>query len=157
MNSSKHTSKFILSIINIITLCIIIAAVSVFFINNNRWIGVVLIILGVLCLFSLLPFKIKLRSVQPDIVFGMIDNGILAILAIFGGHFAGITGAILGGIIGNVITDGVAGIFEGYFAERLRNQLISEERTMLKSGVGKMVGCLFGAGIVMIIARILNL
>ncbi len=156
MTKPKRTSKFILSIINIITLCIIIAAASIFFINNNRWVGMALIALGILCLLSLLPFKIKLQSVQPDIVFGMMDNGILAILAIFGGHFAGITGAILGGIVGNVITDGVAGIFEGYFAERLRTQLISEERTMLKSAVGKMAGCLFGAGIIMIIAQIFN-
>ena len=148
--------KFILSILNIITLCVIIAAVSVFFVNNARWIGIILIILAVLCVLSLLPFKIKLRSIQPDIVFGLIDNGILAILAIFGGHFAGVTGAILGGVVGNAITDGIAGIFEGYSAEKLRLQLVSEERTMLKSAVGKMAGCLFGAGIILVIANLLN-
>lgn len=148
--------KFILSIMNIITLCVVIAAVSVFFVNNARWVGIVLIILSVLCLLSLLPFKIKLKSVQPDIVFGIIDNGILAILAIFGGHFAGVAGAILGGVVGNAITDGIAGIFEGYYAEKLRIQLIPEERTMLKSSIGKMAGCLFGAGIIMVIANFLN-
>lgn len=149
--------KFILSIINILTLCIIIAAVSVFFVSNARWVGIVLIILAILCILSLLPFKIKLRSVQPDIVFGVIDNGILAILAIFGGHFAGVAGAVLGGVVGNAITDGIAGIFEGYSAEKLRIQLVPEERTMLKSAVGKMAGCLFGAGTIMIIANFLNL
>ncbi|MEK7213411.1 MAG: hypothetical protein AAB678_03180 [Patescibacteria group bacterium] len=148
--------KFILSVLNIVTLCIIIAAISVFFVNNARWIGIVLIFLAILCLLSLVPFKIKLRSVQPDIVFGLIDNGILAILAIFGGHFAGITGAILGGVVGNAITDGIAGIFEGYSAEKLRIQLVPEERTMLKSAIGKMAGCLFGAGIVLVIANLLN-
>lgn len=148
--------KFILAMLNIVTLCIIIAAVSVFFVNNARWMGVILIILAILCVLSLLPFKIKLRSIQPDIVFGLIDNGILAILAIFGGHFAGVTGAILGGVVGNAITDGIAGIFEGYSAEKLRLQLVSEERTMLKSAVGKMAGCLFGAGIVLEIANLLN-
>ncbi len=148
--------KFILSVLNIVTLCIIIAAVSVFFINNARWIGIVLIFLAILCVLSLIPFKIKLKSIQPDIVFGLIDNGVLAILAIFGGHFAGITGAILGGVVGNAITDGIAGIFEGYSAEKLRSQLVSEERTMLKSAVGKMAGCLFGAGIVLVIANLLN-
>jgi len=148
--------KFILSILNILTLCVVIAAVSVFFVNNARWIGFILIILALLCIISLIPFKIKLRSIQPDIVFGLIDNGILAVLAIFGGHFAGVAGAILGGVVGNAITDGIAGIFEGYSAEKLRLQLIPEERTMLKSAVGKMAGCLFGAGVVLVIANLLN-
>src|SRR3989338_1084163 len=148
--------KFILSTLNIITLCIIIATISVFFVNNTRWIGIVLIILAIFCVLSLLPFKIKLRSIQPVIIFGLIDNGILAILAIFGGHFAGVAGAILGGVVGNAITDGIAGIFEGYSAEKLRLQLVPEERTMLKSAVGKMAGCLLGAGIVLVIADFIN-
>lgn len=148
--------KFILSILNIVTLCIIITTISVFFINNTRWIGIVLIILTALCLLSLLLFKIKLRSIQPDFIFGLIDNGVLAVLAIFGGRFAGVAGAILGGVVGNALTDGIAGIFEGYSAEKLRNRLISEERTMLKSAVGKMAGCLFGAGVVLEIANLIN-
>lgn len=149
--------KFFLSILNIFTLCVVIAAVSAFFVHNARWIGFVLIILALLCIASLIPFKIKLRSIQPDIVFGLIDNGILAILAIFGGHFAGVAGAIIGGVVGNAITDGIAGIFEGYYAEKLRVQFIAEERTMLKSAVGKMAGCLFGAGIVLVVANLVNL
>jgi len=148
--------KLILSILNIITLCVVITAVSVFFIGNARWMGLVLIILAVLCLASLIPFKIKMKSVQPDIVFGLIDNGILAVMAIFGGHFAGVTGAILGGVVGNAITDGIAGIFEGSSAEKLRIQLIPEERTMLKSAVGKMAGCLLGAGVVLVIANLVS-
>lgn len=148
--------KFILSILNILTLCVVIAAVSVFFINNAPWMGLVLIILGLLCMVSLIPFKIKLKSIQPDIFFGVIDNGILAILAIFGGHFAGVTGAILGGVVGNAITDGIAGIFEGYSAEKLRIQLVPEERTMLKSAVGRMAGCLLGAGVVLVVANLLQ-
>jgi len=145
-----------LSIANILTLCVVITAVSIYFINDAKWMGVVLIILALLCVISLLPFKIPLQSIQPDIAFGLIDNGILAIMAIFGGHFAGVTGAILGGVVGNALTDGIAGIFEGYAAEKLRSQKISEERTMLKSAVGKMTGCLFGAGIVLLCATLLN-
>ncbi len=149
--------KLILSIINIVTLCIIIGAVSIYFVNDAKWMGPVLIILGLLCLASLVPFKIKLQSTLPDIFFGVIDNGILAIMAIFGGHLAGVTGAILGGVVGNAITDGIAGIFEGYVAEKLRQESISEERTMLKSAVGKMAGCLLSAGLVLVIAYLLNL
>lgn len=148
--------KFFLAVSNIVTLCVIIGAVSLFLVNDGFWIGFVLILLAILCLISLLPFKISLKSVQPDIFFGIIDNGMLAIMAIFGGHFGGVTGAILGGVVGNSITDGIAGIFEGYTAEKLRLSLVSEERTMLKSAVGKMAGCLLGAGVVLIIASLLK-
>lgn len=146
--------KFFLAVLNILTLCFAIGAVSIFLVKDGYWIGIALILLSILCLLSLLPFKIKLKSVQPDIFFGIIDNGILAIMAIFGGHFGGVTGAILGGVVGNAITDGIAGIFEGYSAEKLRLQLVSEERTMLKSAVGKMAGCLLGAGVVLLIANL---
>ena len=147
---------FILSLLNILTLCIIIIAVSVFFINNARWVGFVLILLSIICIASLIPFKIKLKTIEPDIVFGLIDNGILAILTIFGGHFAGVAGAVIGGVVGNAMTDGIAGIFEGHSAEKMRLQSISDERTILKSAVGKMAGCLLGAGIVLVIANLLN-
>ena len=148
--------KFFLAVSNILTLCLIIGAVSLFLVNDGYWIGFVLIFLSILCLVSLIPFKISLKSVQPDILFGIIDNGILAIMAIFGGHFGGVTGAILGGVVGNAITDGLAGIFEGYTAEKLRLQLVSEERTMLKSAVGKMAGCLLGAGVVLVVANLVK-
>ena len=148
--------KKFLAILNITALCLIIGAVSIFLSGNGYWIGLVLILLAVICLLSLLPFKISLKSVQPDILFGVIDNGILAIMAIFGGHFGGVAGAILGGVVGNSITDGIAGVIEGYSAEKLRLRLVSEERTMLKSAVGKMAGCLFGAGVILTIANLLK-
>ncbi|MFA7278430.1 MAG: hypothetical protein WC101_05655 [Candidatus Gracilibacteria bacterium] len=148
--------KLILSILNILALCVTIGAISIYFVDSAKWMGPVLMILGLLCLASLVPFKIKLKSTLPDIFFGVIDNGILAIMAIFGGHIAGVTGAILGGVVGNAITDGIAGIFEGYIAEKLRQESISEERTMLKSAVGKMAGCLLSAGTVLAIAYLLN-
>lgn len=148
--------KFILSVLNILTLCIVIAAVSIFFVEKAEWMGLVLIILALLCIVSLIPFKIDFKSILPDIFFGLIDNGILAILAIFGGHFAGVAGAIIGGVVGNAITDGIAGIFEGHAAEKLRLRSVAEERTMLKSAVGKMTGCLLGAGVVLAIANLIN-
>jgi len=118
--------------------------------------GLILIILAFVSLMSLMPFQVKLKSVLPDIFFGIIDNGVLAILAIFGGHFAGVAGAIAGGVVGNAITDGIAGIFEGRLAEKLRERLVIEERTMLKSAVGKMAGCLLGAGVVLSINSIVK-
>lgn len=144
------------AIINIITLCIVIVVVSIFFIYNANLIGFIVFGLGVVCLLSLIPFKIRIKTIWPDIVFGLIDNGILALLAIFGGEFAGVIGAIIGGVVGNAVTDGIAGIFEGYMAERMRKKHISDHRTMLGSAVGKMSGCLLGAGIVLIVANLFN-
>lgn len=150
------TKKFLPSILNILMLSIVVATVSVFFINNTKWLGVALIILALLCIVSLIPFKINLKSILPDILFGLTDNGILAILAIFGAHFAGVTGAIIGGVVGNALTDGIAGLFEGQLAEKLRAEEIPEKRTMLKSAVGKMAGCLLGAGIVLAIDSLIK-
>lgn len=143
---------FIRSITTVATLCITIFAVSTFFVYNERLIGFVLIFLFLVCLGGLIPFHIQIREVQPDIMFGIIDNGILALLAIIGGEVAGVTGAIIGGVVGNAITDGIAGLFEGSIAENLRKKNISEQRTILGSAVGKMAGCLLGAGYVLILA-----
>lgn len=148
--------KIFLSILNILTLCIIIAGVSIYFIDQAHWMGYIMVGLGFLCLISLMLFKIKLKSVLPDIYFGMIDNGVLAILAIFGGHFGGVAGAVLGGVAGNAVTDGIAGIFEGGAAENMRLKLVAEERTMLKSSVGKMAGCLLAAGVILIVENFIK-
>lgn len=136
------------SILNIISLCVIVFFVSAFFIYNTNIIGYVLILLSILCLASLKLFKVKVSKVKPDIIFGIIDNGFLAIMTIFGGEIAGVAGAVIGGVVGNSITDAVAGIFEGYWAE----YLIADKRTILGSAVGKMAGCLLGAGVVLTVA-----
>lgn len=146
--------RFVLSIANILGLCVVIGAVTLVFVHDSLWMGPLLILLGVVCLLSLLPFRIKLVSTVPDILFGVIDNGILAIMAIFGGYFGGIAGAILGGVVGNAITDGIAGIFEGFIAEKFDGKDSSNHRSMLKSAVGKMAGCLLGAGAVLAVASV---
>lgn len=142
-------NHFVLSVINILTLCVIVLAVSSYFVYHSQFIGVVVILLGVLCLATLIPFRIKFRSVLADIVFGLIDNGILAVMAIFGGEIGGVIGAVIGGVVGNAVTDGIAGIFEGFIAEKERASRISDKRTMLGSAVGKMSGCLLGAGVIL--------
>jgi len=142
-----HDKKLRASILNIISLCLIIFFVSAFFVYKINYVGYVLIALALLCLASLRLFNVKVSTIKPDIVFGLIDNGILAIMSVLGGKIAGVAGAIIGGVVGNAITDGIAGIFEGYWAE----YLIADKRTILGSAVGKMAGCLFGAGVVLII------
>ena len=149
-------NKTLLSIINVIVLCVVVFAVSAFFVYNEKLIGLVLIGLGALCLLSLVPFRISLKSLEPDIRFGLIDNGILAIMAVFGGYIAGVAGAIIGGVVGNALTDALAGIFEGYSAEKMRAHNNKEERTIISSSVGKMAGCLFGAGIVLVVMMLLG-
>lgn len=119
-------------------------------------IGVVITLLGVLCLLTLLPFGVRMRSVWPDVVFGMIDNGMLAVMALFGGEVGGVMGAVIGGVVGNAVTDGIAGIFEGYIAEKARVARISDKRTMLGSAVGKMSGCLLSAGAVLTVSGLLG-
>ena len=149
-------NHFISTIIKITILCVVIFAVSLYFIYDSQLIGLVILGLGILCLLSLIPFKVSIHAIWPDIIFGLIDNGILAILAIFGGEMAGVVGAVIGGAVGNAITDGIAGIFEGYVAEKMRKNNISDNRTMLGSAVGKMAGCLLGAGVVLIVANLLK-
>ena len=146
--------NFLLAVINIAILCIVIFAISLYFIYNSQLIGPVILGLGILCLVSLIPFKISIHTIWADIIFGAIDDGILAILAIFGGEMAGVVGAIIGGVVGNAITDGIAGVFEGWAAEKMRKKNISDQRTMLGSAIGKMSGCLMGAGVVLIIASL---
>lgn len=140
------------SIAAVTTLCIVIFVVSSSFVSNENLIGPVFIALFGICLLALIPFRISPRTVQPDIIFGVIDNGILALFAIVGGEIAGIPGAVVGGVVGNAITDGIAGLFEGYSAEQLRKKGTSDRRTIVGSAIGKMSGCLLGAGVVLSIA-----
>ncbi len=150
------TKKFITTVVKVLTLCVIVFVVSAYYIYDAEIIGLIIFGLGLLCLSALTLFNILIKNVWPDIVFGLIDNGILAILAILGGEMAGVAGAIIGGVVGNAITDAIAGLFEGHMAERLRESNISESRTMLGSAVGKMAGCLLGAGMVLIIASFVD-
>lgn len=140
------------SILSISILSIIIFAAVTFFVYQKKWIGFIFIILGFLHLIVLRFFGRSIKSIWPDLIFGSIDNGFLVIAAMIGADFAGIFGAIIGGSAANAITDGFAGIFEGWTSEFLRKHKIKEERTALSSAIGKMAGCFFGAGVVLVIA-----
>ena len=136
------------AIVSISILTIIILLVS-YFSLNNKIIGPILIILGIITLTPIMLFKIPLAALKGDIIFGLIDNGALAIFAITGAELFGILGAIVGGIVGNALTDGLAGIFEGYEWQKLKGTKTKKERTALTVAIGKLAGCLFGAGIVL--------
>lgn len=150
--TNMKNQKFILALTNVTIISIVIISVISFVIYNTRLIGPVIILLGFI---PWIPLRISgrtIKSVGADIVFGVIDTGILGIIALVGASFAGVLGAIVGGAVGDAITDGFAGLFEGRMAEYLRKHGIEESRTPLSSAMGKMSGCLIGVGIVLTIA-----
>ena len=135
----------------IVVSAIVIAAIS-FSIYKTRLIGPVIILLGFLPWIPLRILGRSIKSTGADIIFGAIDTSILAVAALIGANFAGVLGAIVGGAVGDSITDGFAGLFEGKVAEYLRRHGIEEARTPLSSSLGKMSGCLIGAGITLTVA-----
>tara|TARA_Y100000310_G_C20441714_1_gene696444 strand:+ start:230 stop:697 length:468 start_codon:yes stop_codon:yes gene_type:complete len=143
--------NFLKALFGFITFSIVIIAVTFYFVYDKVWIGPVFIGLGVLNLIIIKVFGVNLKEVYPDMVFGLIDNGGLVFAAALGGLIAGIPGAIIGGAAGNTITDGIAGLFEGQVAESQRKYKIDNFRTAFSSSFGKMAGCLFGAGIGLVI------
>ena len=150
--------KLMTAILNIILLTVIILLVSYFFVTQKRIMGPIMILLGIISILPLFLFKVPLRILKAEILFGLIDNGILAIFALSGAELFGILGAIVGGLVGNAITDGFAGIFEGYEWQKIKKLKMTDKRTALTVAVGKFSGCLFGGGIVLTIAwSILNL
>ena len=153
----KQKSSFLKAIYSFITLSIIVIAVSAYFVFNTVWIGPAFIGLGLISLIFLGFFKIPFKSVYPDMIFGAIDNGFLIFAAVLGGAYAGIAGAIIGGAAGNTITDGLGGLFEGYVAQNQRKFKIDNVRTPLATMLGKASGCLFGAGIGLIIVWAIRL
>jgi len=137
---------------SLIIVSIVVISVISFVIYNMRLIGPIIALLGFLPWIPLKIFGRTIKSTGADIIFGAVDTGILAVAALIGASFAGVLGAIVGGAVGDSITDGFAGLFEGKVAEYLRRHGIEEARTPLSSSLGKMSGCLIGAGITLTIA-----
>lgn len=135
---------------NVTILSLVIFAVSFFFLDRAE-IGFVLVLLGFVSLTPALVFNIPFKSLWPDIFFGLLDNGILAVFIILGADIFGLLGAVVGGVVGNAVTDGFAGIFEGHAWQLLAKHKIKDKRTSLSVAIGKLAGCLFGAGIILII------
>ena len=153
-----NKEKLMTAILNIILLTGIILLVSYFFVTQKRIIGPIMILLGIISILPLFLFKVPIRILKAEILFGLIDNGFLAIFALSGAELFGILGAIVGGLVGNAITDGFAGIFEGYEWQKIKKLKLKDKRTALTVAIGKLAGCLFGGGIVLTIAwSILNL
>jgi hypothetical protein len=100
-------------------------------------------------LLGLLIGRKPFRQTIPDVVFGGIDTGLLTIPAMVGGMRFGVVGALAGAVIGDAITDAIAGFFEGGIARWFRSKGIEESRDPVTTSLGKMAGCLLGAGFVL--------
>ncbi len=130
----------------------VVIGVIAYVVYDVRFVGPAMILLG---LIPWLPIKLSgraIRSTGADIVFGAVDTGFLGVAALIGTELGGVLGAVVGGLVGDSITDGFAGIFEGRAAEKLRRLGIEEARTPVSASMGKMSGCLLGAGITLTIA-----
>ncbi len=141
----------VVTLINVVFFIIIILVLG-FFMEYKPLIGPVFIVLGFVTLIPLfIGEHFHLESSFSDILFGMIDNGIFIIAALIGADLAGVLGAIVGGAVGNAISDAVGGIFEGEFASFMKKKEVPQERTALNSSIGKLAGCLFGSGFVLLV------
>ncbi len=137
------------NIIIVLPVTVMIAVCGILVLHFRLPIGPVAIIIGVIPIMVVRASGRPLSATIPDIVFGSIDTGMLAILAVWGGVSYGIVGAIVGGVIGDALTDSIAGFFEGYISEFLRSHGIAESREAVTTSLGKMSGCLLGSGMVL--------
>ena len=140
--------------------CIIalpVALIGIFTLHYRLPIGPIILSLPLIPILGLFLAKRTLVGAVPDILFGVIDTGLLTITALSGGIFFGVAGAIAGGVVGDALTDAVAGFFEGGIAEWLRGKGIEESREAVTTALGKMSGCLLGSGLVLTIALFLGI
>ncbi len=119
---------------------------------KNLMIGLAIVFMSLIPLIVAIVNGINPRRLAPDFIFGSIDTGLMILAVLIGASQYGILGAIAGGVVGDSITDGIAGFFEGSIAKRFREEGIDSSRLPLSSSLGKMSGCLFGGGIILIIA-----
>ncbi len=138
----KKSQRNILEISVVVLLAIVTALIAFFAMQLGRFVSIVIFGLGFVPILIAYIFKISIKKMLPDIIFGLIDNLLLIIPAIIGAQLFGAAGALAGAVVGNAISDSIAGIFEGSISEWLHTKGIDSTRTILGSSLGKMSGCL---------------
>ena len=142
--------NFVPALIQVIILGIVIISITSFAIREKIMIGPSLIFSGLICLISLKAFRKDLKSAYPDIIYGFCDNSILVISSLLGYEIlGGQFGAIIGAAVGNGISDALGGLAEGMTAKIMKKRNMLQERTAITASVGKLAGCMFGAGLVL--------
>lgn len=138
----KKRNKKILEISIVVLFSIVTLIIAFFSMRLGRFVSIVIFSLGLISILIAYVFKISIKQMLPDIIFGLIDNLLLIIPAIIGAELFGAVGALAGAIVGNAISDSIAGLFEGSISEWLHIKGIDSTRTILGSSLGKMSGCL---------------
>ena len=138
----------LIAIVQIIAILLAAFAVYPFLQANMLFVGPVILLLGLISLGMLKISGRTIRSVIADIVYGVLDVGLLSWVVSVEAVFAGPVGVVFGTVIAHALTDAIAGMAEGHVAAALRNRGIEEARTPISSGLGKMIGGLLGAGII---------
>jgi hypothetical protein len=123
----------------------------------NLVIGPVVLLLSTVPLAGLWLGRRSFLGALPDLIFGVVDTGLLTVPALWGGIVFGVAGAIAGGVVGDALTDSIAGFFEGGVAEWLRERGIEASREAVTTSLGKMAGCLLGSGLVLTIALLFGI
>ena len=127
---------------------VVIAFIIYLFLEKKYFVGPIFLVSSFVVLLPLFFRKDRKKIIQllkSELVFGFIDNGFLAVTALIGAEFFGILGAVIGALLGNALTDGLAGAFEGHYAHN------SYGRDALVSALGKLSGCLFGGGLILLL------
>lgn len=141
----------------VVPVVLLVAGVGVFALRNALALGPVVFSLGFVPLLALVLAGRRISAAIPDLVFGGLDTGLLAVPAIWGGITFGVVGAVAGTVVGDAITDALAGFFEGHIAEWLRSRGFPEAREAVTTSLGKMSGCLFGSGLILSLAWLAGL
>ncbi len=131
---------------------LLVAILSVIMLRQRLPIGPVVLLLALAPIAGLWGASRSFKGAMPDLVFGAIDTGLLTIPALWGGALFGVAGAIAGGVIGDALTDAIAGFVEGGIAEWLHDHGIDASREPVTTALGKMAGCLGGAGLILSLA-----
>lgn len=145
------------SVAIVVPVVVLVGGAGIFALQNALALGPVVLLLGFIPLAALLLAGRRITAAVPDLVFGGLDTGLLALPAIWGGVTFGVVGAIAGTVVGDAITDAVAGFFEGHIAEWLRSRGFPEGREAVTTSLGKMSGCLLGSGLVLSVAWLAGL
>ena len=138
----KKNKRRLLEIGIVVIFSIVTVIIAFFSMRLGRFVSIIIFGLGLLPILIAYIFKINLKKILPDIIFGLIDNILLIIPAIIGAELFGAAGALAGAVVGNAVSDGIAGLFEGSISEWLNIKGIDSKRTLLGSSLGKMSGCL---------------
>lgn len=146
---------FLKAIFSLMIFSIAIIATASYFIFSESLSGVSFLILGLAGIGVSSLFRIELRSLYLDLIFGIISSVILVTSAILGGIYGGISGAVIGALAGNTVASGIGAVFEGRMIEK--ENKIKYNRNPLTITFGKVTGCLIGAGLALIIIWLIKL